>query len=402
MTRGGEPRYQVRLRDGAGELVERTPGSALEAIEVRDAVLDARAAGERYRSASSRTFDPTLAKACEAFLALQQVRLERGELRPKGLGYFADATRVWREPIAHDPNDERATPFAGLRLSELEPLAVDRYLRRTRSAQAPASARNEQQVLKRVLREAQRDGASFDAALLTLEPLPKVRRDRKRRALGAAELDLLVSCAPDYARRMLELAGSGGFRIGELFTLTDDRLALDGEAPHVLIPAELCKERRDKRVPLLPAEVRLLREQLLLRAPGSSLVFPKRHGSPWRYGHFHRFVWRPALKRAALVWRRSHELAEDAPTPFCDLKVHDLRRTAATLMRQAGLELEHAAARIGHADGGRLLLEVYRGEVQADELAEAVAELGDSLAAAVERRDAQRRALAEQRRARRA
>jgi hypothetical protein len=97
-------------------------------------------------------------------------------------------------------------------------------------------------------------------------------------------------------------------------------------------------------------------------------------------------VWYKALRRAALAWRDERGLTDDAPTPFDGFKVHWLRRTAATWMRQAGLPPELAAARLGHHDGGVLLLKLYRQLDEEQELREAIDGLGDSLQEAVSAR----------------
>ncbi len=170
-------------------------------------------------------------------------------------------------------------------------------------------------------------------------------------------------------------AGTTGNRINELFTLTDDRVDLTGRA--ITIPAELCKERRHKTIPLTDEETNLLREQLLARAPGTPLVFPKRHGSQWRYSAFQRLVWKPMLREAAAGWQRERK----TPEPFTGLTCHDLRHTAASVMRQAGMAAELVAERLGHADGGALLLRTYR-HVRVEETRAALDAIGTGFRAA--------------------
>lgn len=93
----------------------------------------------------------------------------------------------------------------------------------------------------------------------------------------------------------------------------------------------------------------------LTRAPRTSLVFPKRHalggatapstdsyGNPWSV---------TPRGRGPASGRRGG--------PFTRLTCHDLRHTAASLMRQAGMPAELVAERLGHADGGALLLRTY-------------------------------------------
>jgi integrase len=197
---------------------------------------------------------------------------------------------------------------------------------------------------------------------------------------------------------------------------------VDGErrpAPVLFVPAAHCKERRDKRVPLTLEEVALAREQLgglrvvdessstagcpAMPAGGPRLfmtagvqVYPtgtvrrtKTGPTPWRHSQWDRLVWQPAVARAAADWRAEHELADvvvagrtvPAPTPFewwvdpatappdgrrraADdgrrwITTHDLRATAVTLMRDAGVAKADCAARVGHADGGVLVDAIY-------------------------------------------
>lgn len=100
------------------------------------------------------------------------------------------------------------------------------------------------------------------------------------------------------------------------------------------------------------AGVSLLREQLLARAPGTRLVFPRKHGSPWSHSAFRRLVWLPMIRDATKAWEREHP---NEPVPFAGLTTHDLRRTAITLMCEAEMAAELAAERVGHGDGGALL-----------------------------------------------
>ena len=67
--------------------------------------------------------------------------------------------------------------------------------------------------------------------------------------------------------------------------------------------------------------------------------------------------------------------------PFTGLTCHDLRHTAASLMRQAGIPAELVAERLGHADGGALLLRTYR-HVRAGETRAAFDAIGPGLRAA--------------------
>jgi integrase len=269
-------------------------------------------------------------------------RKTKRKLEGRGLEHWQRSLKPWRE------GELAALPLSMLRRDRVEDVVL------ARAAEAPTSARNELEALKAVLRNAGARGARFELSLLSIDPVIVERR--RRRALTVPELELLAFCAPAYARRLLLFKGTVGARSGELFTLTDDCVDLEGAT--FFVPAELCKERIDKWVDLTAEEVELLKLQLLER-PGSRLVFPKKQGGQWNRSHFRKLVWVKACRRAAAHWRDLEGARKDAVTPFCDLTPHDLRSTAATLMRDAGFAREDAAARLGHADAGELLSRVY-------------------------------------------
>lgn len=84
------------------------------------------------------------------------------------------------------------------------------------------------------------------------------------------------------------------------------------------------------------------------------------------------------LRDATHAWNREHT---STPEPFTGLTCHDLRHTAASLMRQAGMPAELVAERLGHADGGALLLRTYR-HVRVGETRVALDAIGPGLRAA--------------------
>lgn len=98
-----------------------------------------------------------------------------------------------------------------------------------------------------------------------------------------------------------------------------------------MVPAKTIAGRR--RVRLSRDAQRILREQLLARAPNElGLVFPTPLGSIWRKDNFMARVFRAAVRRAALG----------------PLRFHDLRDTYAALMIAAGAHLKLLQAQLGH------------------------------------------------------
>ena len=110
------------------------------------------------------------------------------------------------------------------------------------------------------------------------------------------------------------------------------------------VPRTLNKSRRPKAIPLTAREALLLKEQLLARTAGTSLVFPNGKGAQWNRHRFRDQVWQPATEAAG----------------YDALGFHQLRHTAISLMCRAGYRPEWVAERVGQSDGGALVLKRYR------------------------------------------
>jgi integrase len=224
------------------------------------------------------------------------------------------------------------------------------------AADAPAAAKVSLEWFKRGLRDAQRRRQVFDPALLSIPPIRV--EGREGIALDLDELQALGSWFPPHINRFPGIVGSIGFRIGEALGLTEDRIDLD--AGQVFIPASMCKEGRAKTIALADFERALIAEQLLARSPGSAYLFPNPNGHRWDVSHFHRKVWRPAREAAARTLREKRNLPEWEPTRFDLLVPHDLRHTGISAMAAGGMRPEVIAKRVGHSDGGKLILSRYR------------------------------------------
>jgi integrase len=100
----------------------------------------------------------------------------------------------------------------------------------------------------------------------------------------------------------------------------------------------------------------LFREQLLIRAPGTRLVFPTATGKQWTESSFRHRVWEKAITAAV----KNDEPPEGRPSVFDGFTFHLLRHTAGSLMARAGMDPAVASERLGHTDGGALFLRTYR------------------------------------------
>jgi integrase len=112
-----------------------------------------------------------------------------------------------------------------------------------------------------------------------LELRPVKHAPRRGKALSVDELYELASWFPENVSRLILLAGQIGARQSFWFNLTDDMLDLGAGTMPIL--AELSKNKREHRVYLTSSEVALLREQLMVRRGGTTLVFPNSRGGTW-------------------------------------------------------------------------------------------------------------------------
>lgn len=93
-----------------------------------------------------------------------------------------------------------------------------------------------------------------------------------------------------------------------------------------------------------PRALTLLREQQLARPPNAEgYLFPAPEGSAFDADNFMSRVFKPAARHAGML----------------DLTFHDLRHTGASLMIAAGCHVKVIAERMGHSDGGTLVLKRY-------------------------------------------
>lgn len=247
------------------------------------------------------------------------------DVRPATVRFHKQSHAPW-QPL-------REIPVPQLRRSVAEP-----HIRK-RHRKAPVAARNELQFAKAALREAESRGQRVDPGIYEIR-LGKHFPVRGR-ALEPDKLDEIASWMPERAKRIVLVCGTVGFRWTEAVSLEDSMLDLD--RAQLEIPARLNKSRRDKPVPLAASEVKLLREQLLVRPRGTRLVFPTAQGGRYSESGF-RKVWHRALKHSDLE----------------GFKFHWLRHTAISLMARSGMKPEVIAARVGHSDGGALIYRTYR------------------------------------------
>lgn len=300
----GPRSYQVRVAPFPAQTVPTSEAAKKLELDLKTR----KALGDLYE-----TPPMTLGEAIDGTLARIKATRNPSE---KTTTYNERCAKFW-EPI-------RATRVPMLRRAKIEDMI------QARAEKHPRSAKNELEFLKRVLHDAKGRGQRVDGALFEIDRIK--HRPRRGRGLTASELYELASWAPEHVSRLILLAGQVGCRQNVWFNLTDEMVDL--KAATITIPASLAKRRREHRIYLTELEASLLREQLLARAPGSSLVFPTVEGKKWTANRFRDRVWLHTVEAAA---KNDPNKRDDLPSVFEGFTFHMLRHTAASLMALAGM-----------------------------------------------------------------
>ncbi len=238
-------------------------------------------------------------------------------------------------------------------------------------------ARKAHQVLSQVLASAV-DGGRLPRNVAAGMKLPKVQR-REMHFLTAAQVEALAAAiAPPYGV-LVRFAAYTGLRPCEFVALKVRRLdllhgtvrvaeAAPEVAGHLEWGGVKTHEARTVRLPRSVADE--LGAYLLDRPHGpDDLVFTAPRGGPLRETKFVPGRFKPAVRAANQAIAKLDPQHRPAPLPE-DLRLYDLRHTAASLMIREGASIKAVQKQLGHSTAS-ITLDVY-GHLFPDEL-EAVA-----------------------------
>lgn len=258
--------------------------------------------------------------------------IEDRDLRPS-------TQRIYRHAL-----DRYILPTFGARpLASIRPSDVSRWHASLRSATGPTQRAHSYSLLRTIFHSAVAEDVA-EANPCRVPGAGQSKRASKTTTLNPAEIRALSEAVEPSLRAFVLVAGWCGLRIGELLELRRRDLDLEagtltverqvhhatGKAPTVAVP----KTAAGVRTVAIPSHVQAsLREHLDKYArPGrDALVFPAADG-----GHRVPSTVRRSFKRAA------------AEIGHPELRVHDLRHTAATLAAQTGATVAELMARLGH------------------------------------------------------
>lgn len=209
IRRRGKHAYQVRV----APFPARTAPTRQAAKRLDIELKHRRAMGEFHVETPT-----TLGDEIDAFL--KRLRSSSGR-SPRTVEFYERSARIW-EPF-------RESAVSALRRPAVEDFITDRATVHARSA------KNELEFLKRLLTEAKDRGQRVDPAVLGIPAIK--HQPRRGQALTVPELYELASWFPEYAQRLVLVAGQVGARQNVWFNLTED--LLDLKAGTLTVPAGL-------------------------------------------------------------------------------------------------------------------------------------------------------------------
>ncbi len=220
------------------------------------------------------------------------------------------------------------------RLADIRPELINEHMQALAKAQGPhgkplaaSTLRHYQLALTHLLNLAQRQWGWIEHADTERVRRIAVRNDRVR-FLDDAELRRLLEAVTPHAdlRLFVWLALGTGARAGELLSLRWDQVDLKART----IRLTKTKNGDQRTLPIPSQAVPLLASRV--RRLDTPLVFPGKH-NPQKHTNL-RNAWLQAIARAGIQ----------------DLRVHDLRHTAASYLVQSGASLLAVAELLGHRD----------------------------------------------------
>ena len=365
----GRPRWRARYRDPSGRERSRSFVRKVDAERFLVSIEDAKLRGAYVDPAAGRV---PFADWAERWFNTTAT------LRP--------STRKDYEVLL---NNQVLPGFGDMTLVAVDALAVREWVAELVAGGLSAKrARKAHQVLSQILASAV-DGGRLPRNVAAGTKLPKVQR-KEMHFLTAAQVEALAEAiAPPYGV-LIRLAGYAGLRPCEFVALKVGRLdllrgtvrvaeAAPEVAGHLEWGGVKTHEARTVRLPRSVAEE--LGAYLAGRPHGpGDLVFTAPRGGPLRESKFVPGRFKPAIGAANQALA---QLADDGQPDLLpgELRLYDLRPTAASLMIRQGASVKAVQRQLGHATAS-ITLDTY-GHLFPDELDALAGRLEDARADAL-------------------
>jgi integrase len=279
--------------------------------------------------------------------------------------------------------------FGDQTLAAIDALAVREWVAElVAGGLSPKRARKAHQVLSQILGSAV-DGGRLPRNVAEGIKLPKVQR-KEMHFLTAAQIEALAEAIAPPHGALIRVAGYTGLRPCEYVALKVGRLdllrgtvrvaeAAPEVAGHLEWGGVKTHEARTVRLPRSLAEE--LGAYLAGRPTGrEELVFTAPRGGPLRESKFVPYRFKPAIAAANAAIAQLDPDGRPDPLPE-ELRLYDLRHTAASLMIRQGASIKAVQKQLGHATAS-ITLDTY-GHLFPDELEALAGRLEDARADAL-------------------
>jgi integrase len=364
----GRPRWRARYRDPAGRERSRSFVRKVDAERFLVGIEDAKLRGAYVDPAAGKV---PLAEWAERWFNTTAT------LRP--------STRKDYQTLL---NNQVLPAFGDMTLLAIDALAVREWVAELVAGGLSAKrARKAHQVLSQILASGV-DGGRLPRNVAEGIKLPKVQR-KEMHFLTAAQVEALADAiAPPYGV-LIRFAAYTGLRPCEFVALKAGRLDLLRGAARVAEAAPEVAGRlawggvktHEARTVRLPRSVaQELGGYLADRLHGpADLVFTAPRGGPLRESKFVPGYFKPAIGATNQALAELGQDSHPAPLP-AELRLYDLRHTAASLMIRQGASIKAVQRQLGHATAS-ITLDVY-GHLFPDELDALAGSLEDARAEA--------------------
>jgi integrase len=218
--------------------------------------------------------------------------------------------------------------FSGLSLKEITPDRISEHKDRRMSEGATlGTLAKELQLLKSALNLAMREWKWIKETPF-VDVKIEVPKNQIERYLTPEEETRLLSKCPDWLKEIVLFAINTGMRRNEILTLKWPQVDLDRRVITLLVT-----KNKEKRGVPMNATVHAILTSKVTKRKNSGYVFPSEAGTQIGPNNMER-AFRKARKEAGLT----------------DVRIHDLRHTAASRMAQAGIDLYKVGTILGHND----------------------------------------------------
>jgi integrase len=265
----------------------------------------------------------------------------RSNLKPKTIASYESLLSVHILPR-----------FGTTPLDRIERVAIEAWVAELARILSPSRTRQAHQALNALLESA------VQARYLIANPAHRIplprQTQREQLFLTGEQVNRLAAATPERYRALVFVMAYGGLRWGEAVALRQKRIdVLRGQIRVAESLAEIGGDLHfgptknyHARTVTMPEFLReLLNHHIVTYAnPGpDGLLFNASNGAPLRNSNFAKNVWKPAVRAAELP---------------SELRMHDLRHTAAALLISTGAHPEAIKRQLGHSSI-KVTMDVY-------------------------------------------